>query len=277
MNTEEWVVATNWVGDDAGLAHELHHLLGLKEDRYDYIEAHTHNEGMKIPDRIHWFLKELRKVIDNNAKSIMNAGYFLPLDDDVCMVAGFREPAEKQACVEKRTAARRKLIAPALVQAINLASKANAVLGDLLPGSRYDKPEEGEPTIGELRQRLALSRAETIFGKPISLERALQIVGALRGELMMDNLFLASEMVKGCDVKHAMSWYMAPRILLCPSFFRISVDEQARTLLLESVRRAGVGQKGDGTECATEGCDTACGDETQPQAWVRFVECLKDV
>ena len=277
VNTNSWVFATNWIGDDVGLAHELHHLLGLKEDRYDYIEAHTKNEGMKFPDRIHWFHKELSKVIDNNPKSIMNMGYFLPLDDDICMVAGFRTQADIKTCVEKRTAARRKRIAPALVRAFNLAEKANAVLGNLLQGSRYDNPDKGEPTIGELRQRLALSRAETIFGKPITLDRALQIVGALRGELMMDNLFLVAELTKGCDVSHAISWGVAPRILVCPSFFRVSVEEQARTLLLESVRRAGVGQKGLGAECATAGCDEECGDETQPQAWVRFVECLEDV
>jgi len=70
---------------------------------------------------------------------------------------------------------------------------------------------------------------------------------------------------------------VAPRIILCPSFFRVSVEEQARTLLLESVRRAGVGQKGLGSECANAGCDTECGDETQPQAWVRYVKCLEDV
>ena len=87
VDTADWTVANNWVGSDVKIAHELHHRLGLKEDRYNYIDSHSKNRGMRIPQRIHWFRVELTKVIDNTELSIMNTGLSLPQDDDVCMIA----------------------------------------------------------------------------------------------------------------------------------------------------------------------------------------------
>src|SRR6185295_14492270 len=102
-NVGDWTTSGNWIGDDVGLAHELHHNLGLEEDRYDYIEAHATNEKMKIPDRIHWFLMELKKVVKNNELSIMHKGTSPPLDDDICQIAFPQDAAKKDDCIQKRT------------------------------------------------------------------------------------------------------------------------------------------------------------------------------
>lgn len=99
VNPDEWTVSTNWVGGTTGLAHELHHLLGL-DDRYDYIEAHAGNADMDMPDRLHWFNEQLGRAPDPEGDtSLMGNGTAL-LDDDVCRVAQL----DTASCVAARTA-----------------------------------------------------------------------------------------------------------------------------------------------------------------------------
>jgi hypothetical protein len=89
VNPSKWEVATNWSGGDpTGFAHELHHMFAFELDRYNYIESHSTNESMEIPDRLYWFREELRKPAGyNNPTSIMDSAPH-PNDDDVCRVAG---------------------------------------------------------------------------------------------------------------------------------------------------------------------------------------------
>ena len=88
----EWETATNWSGGEPlGFAHELFHLMYYEVDRYDYIATHSTNQSMMIPDRIAWFLAQLKKPAGwDNPASIM-AGGSHPLDDDICRVAGLPE------------------------------------------------------------------------------------------------------------------------------------------------------------------------------------------
>ncbi|ABW13205.1 hypothetical protein Franean1_3812 [Parafrankia sp. EAN1pec] len=107
VNPKVWENATNWSGGDpAGFAHELHHLLAFKLDRYDYIETHADNESMEIADRLHWFREELKKPAGyNSADSIMsNPIAPHPNGDDVCRVAGL-DPATCVALREKKSKA----------------------------------------------------------------------------------------------------------------------------------------------------------------------------
>lgn len=275
VDTSKWTVSTNWIGDDIGLAHELHHLLGLEEDRYNYIEAHAENPQMTIPDRIHWFRQEFNKVIENNPLSMMSSGHYVPLDDDVCMVAGFRNKADIDACVEKRKEARIGKFGPALGKAAKGAFKAHEILSGILPASPHDKA--GEPTMNQLKQQQATSLALHIFGKPVSLEYATDVVGATRYELMMWNLLLVAELTPGCDANPALSQKVTPRILLCPSFFDLGVEQQSEALLREAVHRAGVGTTTTDSLCPAAGCGQVCVDDNNAHAWVRFVKCIESM
>lgn len=96
-DVSKWPTSGNIVGNARTLAHEIHHLLGL-DDRYNYIEAHAANRHMRIPDRLYWFLQQMRRTPDPDAsRSLMGSGNTL-LDDDVCRVAGL-DPA---TCVPAR-------------------------------------------------------------------------------------------------------------------------------------------------------------------------------
>lgn len=99
VNPGEWATATNWSGGDPlGFAHELFHLMYYQLDRYNYIDAHATNQSMMIPDRIHWFLVQLKKPSGwDNPASIAASGPH-PLDDDICRVAGLPEAD----CIKER-------------------------------------------------------------------------------------------------------------------------------------------------------------------------------
>ena len=99
VNPGEWEDATNWSGGEPlGFAHELFHLMYYEVDRYDYIASHSTNQSMTIPNRITWFLMQLKKPAGwDNPASIAASGPH-PLDDDICRVAGLPEAD----CIKKR-------------------------------------------------------------------------------------------------------------------------------------------------------------------------------
>lgn len=101
VDTAEWTTSGNWVGDVETMAHESHHLLGL-EDRYNYIESHAGNAGMKIPARLHWFREQMVRGPDpTSRRSMMNDQTAHRFDDlDVCAVA--KEKSEFAGCVTER-------------------------------------------------------------------------------------------------------------------------------------------------------------------------------
>jgi hypothetical protein len=103
VDPSKWEVATNWSGGDpVGFAHELHHMFAFELDRYDYIESHSENTSMEIPDRLHWFREELKKPPNyNDPTSIMNSASH-PNDDDACRTAGL----DLATCLPARAAAR---------------------------------------------------------------------------------------------------------------------------------------------------------------------------
>jgi hypothetical protein len=101
VDTAQWTTSGNWVGDVRTMAHEAHHLLGL-EDRYNYIESHADNKGMKIPDRLYWFREQMVRGPDPTSRqSMMSEHQTYGFDDfDVCAVA--KEKSEVTGCVKAR-------------------------------------------------------------------------------------------------------------------------------------------------------------------------------
>lgn len=89
VDPSRWEDAENWSGGNpTGFAHELLHMFAFEVDRYNYIESHSTNQSMTVPNRLIWFAKQLTKPGGfDNALSIMGSGEH-PLDDDVCKVAG---------------------------------------------------------------------------------------------------------------------------------------------------------------------------------------------
>jgi len=101
VNPSTWTVADEWGsgGTPLAYAHEIFHLFAFELDRYNYIESHSANQDMKIPNRLYWFAQQLAKPAGfDDPRSIMASGSD-PLDEDVCMVANVPNVAD---CVKER-------------------------------------------------------------------------------------------------------------------------------------------------------------------------------
>jgi Domain of unknown function (DUF4157) len=99
-----WPNARNWGGDARTCAHELYHVLNFPLDRYNYIEHHSKNEQMMIPERLKWFLEQMHKPADfDKPESLMGSGQY-PIEEDICKIAQL----DVATCVE----ARKKLLPP---------------------------------------------------------------------------------------------------------------------------------------------------------------------
>jgi hypothetical protein len=251
LDTSDWTFADNWADGPVGLVHELHHVLGLSEDRYDYIESHSGNEEMKIPDRIHWFREEFRKSITNNTESMMNTGEKLPLDEDVCMVAGKRTKVDIDDCIKKREAARAAKLNPGLNKASARAQKAAGVAD-----------AKSNPL------------AATIFSTVPGPTTRKSKIGLLPGLLTFGNLQLTSSITATCAAGPAFVQQGPSPIALCPDFMKLSVVEQSRVLLVQALQLPSVGIAG-AKDCPTAGCAATCGDQDNASAWARYIECCE--
>jgi hypothetical protein len=274
VDTAGWTTAGNWAGEGEGLAHELHHLLGL-DDRYDYIESHANNPQMKRDDRVHWFREELRKTIDNNALSLMGGPGTSPLDDDVCMVAGKTKKADLAACVQARKSSRELMLEPARILASNWAMKATHTLSNIGPGD--PRAREGEPTTGQLRQALAVSKAQMILDTEVAPQSLSSTVGDVQMAITRDNLLPTSELTPGCDTWAAVASPSRPQFRLCPAFMPLSTRDQASQLLRVAFNTRGIGAASDAA-CTKPGCEDGCGGGVQNgAAWARLTQCVAEL
>jgi hypothetical protein len=267
VDTGAWATAGNLAGDDATLAHELHHLLGLEQDRYDYT-SHATNAGMHISDRIYWFRQEFKKKVANDPESIMANNLKSPLDDDVCMVAGKRNPVDIEACVQQRSDTRSKIIEAALSQASNEAEKTRDIVAD--DAKLQSGPHR--PHIAEqlFNHNFPVDRARASLDAVASKLTYLSIVNLLPAK----NFLPVSELIDGCKGNAAIVPTTDLPLQLCPQFFQIGAIGQSKALLHEALHFVGVGDPNTDQSCGAQDCTTSCGGADSADTWVKFIECM---
>ncbi len=100
VDPSQWTTAGNWVGDAKSIAHEAHHLLGLK-DRYNYIEAHAGNKNMIWHHRLFWFREQMVRALDPLASQSKMEDHRTAAsmnDQDICALVG----GDFDACLAAR-------------------------------------------------------------------------------------------------------------------------------------------------------------------------------
>jgi hypothetical protein len=264
VDTGKWADAGNIAGGQATFAHELHHLLGLEEDRYDYT-SHATTKAMPVADRIYWFHREFKKTVTNEPESIMGDNK-LPLDDDICMVAGKKSKADIDACVKQRVEARNKIIEPAIVKARGWATKANTrVASDKFLTTGLDVAAVVERPFGG---KFPLGTART----------KLPMVDKTMASLKTTDLKLVSALIDVCIEDAPLTSTVALPLELCPQFFRMALSDQARGLLRGAFHIAGVGGAGKDQDCSGVACTKPCGGgKENADQWARFTQCIAEL
>lgn len=97
VDSNRWPTVENWAGPAECIAHELHHVLGLR-DRYDYIERHAGNQSFSVSNRLYYFAVQMMRSDDpRGASSLMGLGGVL-LSEDVCAIA----QGSQKECIDER-------------------------------------------------------------------------------------------------------------------------------------------------------------------------------
>ena len=265
VDTGKWADAGNIAGGDATFAHELHHLLGLEEDRYDYT-SHATNKSMPVATRIYWFRQEFKKSVSNDPESIMNADTQQPLDDDVCMVAGNKKKSDIDACVKQRVEARNKIVEPAIAKARGWATKAN----ERVASAKF-------LTTGLDVAHVVEGPFESKF--PLGFARKkLPEVDQTMASLTTANVKLVSALIDVCIEDAPLTTTAALPLELCPQFFRMNLTDQARGLLRGAFHIAGIGGAGKDQDCSAAACTKPCGGgKENADQWARFSQCIAEL
>jgi len=264
IDTGKWADAGNIAGGDATFAHELHHLLGLEEDRYDYT-GHAITKSMPVATRIYWFRQEFKKTITNNPESMMSDENKPLLDDDVCMVAGKKTKTDIDACVKQRVDARNKIVDPAITKARDWAKKANLrVASDKFLTTGLDVAAIVERPFG---------------GKfPLGTARAkLPMVDKTMAGFKTTDVKLVSALIDVCIEDAPLTSTAALPLELCPQFFRMALTDQARGLLRGAFHIAGIGGAGKDQDCSGVACTKPCGGKENADQWARFTQCIAEL
>lgn len=267
VDTSGWTTSGNWVGEPSGLAHELHHLLGL-DDRYNYIESHAKNASMVMGDRLYWFREQMRKPDDpGGTQSFMGYGT-TPLDDDICRAAQL----DLTTCMQTRSD-RAQDIQNVRLSAFTRCFRAFQILSGIVPPSPFDRP--GQPTANDLAQREARMFALRIFGQPVELSQLSEQVSSMKNQLLPNlNIMVAPDADSECASKPSyIGGMQPPRVRLCLGYFQLNQEEQTRRMVRMAAQIAQTNVH-DTASCSSYDCQSQCGGVNNADAWSHFVKCV---
>ena len=256
VDLNQWTTSGNWSSGLNGLAHEMHHLMGL-DDRYNYIDAHAANADMDMPDRIHWFREQMNKSPRaNDADSIMNDSTNGTIQtDDLAAVTGVSE-----ASIIAAQQARRQMINNARRKAAHRVSIAYLRINGT--GRHFSRLEALEAVRGLIAPDI------------VNLEQIAEILQRMNSILMGGSIMVGPE-IDSCAQWNAYVVGNRVPIHLCNNFFNISEEQQIRTMIHEAAHAVGIGEPESETYFPYYDCAYSTADNwNSADAWARYVHCI---
>ncbi|HEY0602270.1 MAG TPA: DUF4157 domain-containing protein [Herpetosiphonaceae bacterium] len=143
------------------------------------------------------------------------------------------------------------------------------ITGTVAPG-----PPRTDP--GEDMRRRARNLARVMFewDNP-NMEQVEEIVSSMVTRLMNPQVMVAGPKDPECGTRAAYVRGLRPPIILCPTFFGSSAEQQIRTMIHEAAHLARIGSGALGESyCVIFDCQTSCGGFDSADSWAQFVHCL---
>lgn len=134
----------------------------------------------------------------------------------------------------------------------------------------------GRPDPGEAMRRRARDLARVMFewDNP-NMEQVEEIVDSMVTRLMNPQVMVAGPNDPECGTRAAYVRGLRPPIILCPTFFGSSAEQQIRTMIHEAAHLARIGSATLGESyCVIFDCQTSCGGFDSADSWAQFVHCL---
>lgn len=136
------------------------------------------------------------------------------------------------------------------------------------PSDRYDA--------GEVMRHRARQLARRMFqwDNP-NMEQVEEVVSDMVSRLTNPRVMIAGRGDPECGMRAAYVRGLAPPIILCPTFFSDTPEQQIRTMIHEAAHLARIGNAGLGESyCVFFDCQTSCGGFDAADSWAHFVHCL---
>lgn len=134
----------------------------------------------------------------------------------------------------------------------------------------------GRPDPGEMMRRRARALARVMFNwdNP-NMDQVEEIVSSMVSRLINPQVMVAGRNDPECGNRAAYVRGLRPPIILCPTFFSDTPEQQIRTLIHEAAHLARIGSATLGESyCVIFDCETSCGGFDSADSWAQFVHCL---
>jgi hypothetical protein len=258
VDPARWATSGNWVGDAFTMGHELHHLLGL-DDRYNYIDDHATNAQMVMSDRIYWFREQMNRPDDPHiSTSIMGEGE-IPVDDDVCRVAGL----DVATCSTTRDATRSQKFREAKISAQTKTFQAWVRASAIYPYNMMTMVHYVTTVAGD------------IFGTNVDYHRIMTSLEEIRNKLSLPIDHQLTPLIHcfGDNLIHVQN--QNPPVNVCPQFFEASLENRKIALMLASIHLANITTGANDSQCSIDNCNDECsGGTTNSYGWIKLIHCL---
>lgn len=134
----------------------------------------------------------------------------------------------------------------------------------------------GRPDPSEAMRRRAQALARVMFDwADPNMEQIEEIVGSIVSHLTNPQVMVGGRGDPECGNRAAYVRGLRPPIVLCPTFFSSTPEQQARTMIHEAAHLARIGSATLGESyCVIFDCETSCGGFDSADSWSQFVHCL---
>jgi hypothetical protein len=181
------------------------------------------------------------------------------------------QPAAPVAPVAPNPQTQQPVIEAARAAAAIRTQVALIRLRGIVPPGPPGRPDPGQ----QMRERARrLARVMFNWDNP-NMDQIEEVVGSMVTKLTNPQVMVAGRNDPECGNRAAYVRGLQPPIVLCPTFFTDSPEQQTRTMIHESAHLARIGSGSLGESyCIFFDCETSCGGFDSADSWTHFVHCL---
>ncbi len=138
------------------------------------------------------------------------------------------------------------------------------------PSGRYDPGEA-------MRRRARLLARRMFQWDDPNMDQIEEVISDMVSRLTNPRVMVAGANDHECGMRAAYVRGLRPPIVLCPTFFSDTPEQQIRTMIHEAAHLARIGNAGLGESyCVIFDCQTSCGGFDAADSWAHFIHCLSE-
>lgn len=143
----------------------------------------------------------------------------------------------------------------------------------IVPPGPSNRPDPGQRMQDRARR---LARIMFQWDNP-NMDQIEEVISSMVTRLTNPQVMVAGPGDPECSTRGGYVRGFRPPIVLCPTFFSSSAEQQIRTMIHESAHLARIGSASVAESyCVDFDCETSCGGFESADSWAHFIHCLSD-